>query len=81
MEELWEVRCEGEEEWTEEVRLAEQDMHTLLQMLLCRTLAHHEIIAALTGENAHLLEIGEESGMLYTAGPNLARYAARRKEP
>ena len=34
----------------------------------------------MTGENTHLLEIGEEGGSIYTAGPNLMRYTARKKE-
>ena len=78
MEELWKVCCEGEEEWTEEVRLSDPDMRTLLQMLLCRTLEPNEIIAAVTGQRDHLLEIRQEGDGLYTASPNLMRYTARK---
>lgn len=80
MEELWEICAEGEEKWTEEVRLSDPDMRTLLQMLLCRTLAPHEIIAAVTGQRDHLLEVRQEGGDMYTASSNLMHYTARKKQ-
>ena len=67
-----------EEKWSEEVRLSNQDMRTLLQMLLCQNLAHHEIIAAVTGERGHLLEIRQEGNGMYTAASTLLHYTARK---
>ena len=82
MGELWKISCyDGtEEQWTEDVRLSDQDMRTLLQMLLCRTLGPHEIIAAVTGQRDHLLEIRQEGKGMYTAGPNVMHYTAQRLE-
>ncbi len=80
MAELWLVTCleSMEEKWTEEVRLSNQDMRTLLQMLLCRTLEPHEIIAAVTGRRDHLLEIRQEGNGMYTAASTVLHYTARK---
>lgn len=53
MEELWQVTCSDndEKEWPKEIRLSEQDMHILLQMLLCRMLVPHKIVTSVK-ENA-----------------------------
>ena len=84
MENLWKVTCyeSMEEQWTEEgIRLSDQDMLTLLQMLLCRTLEHHEIIDAVTGRRGELLEIANENKVMTTKGSNLNWYTAQRTEP
>ena len=80
MEELWTVRCfEGTgERWEEDVRLSEQDMVGLLRLLLCQNLAHHEIIAAVTGDRADLLEVRQEGNRMYTAANNLLHYTAQK---
>ncbi len=80
MEELWQVTCSDndEEEWPKEVRLSEQKMRILLQMLLCRTLAPHEIVDSVT-EKRDLLEVcSAENGDLWTPSRNLLHYTAKR---
>lgn len=81
MEEVWKVTCSDndEEEWPKEVCLSEREMRTLLQMLLCRTLAPHEIVDAVTGKRPDLLEVrSEENGDLHTTGGNILHYTAQR---
>ena len=78
MEELWKVSCfEGaEEQWTETVRLSNQDMCMLLRLLLCRKLAHHEIIDSVVG-NRDLLEVRPlETGGLWTPQGGSLHYTA-----
>ena len=79
MEEMWKVTCsEGtEDKWTKDVRLSDQDMRALLQMLLCQKLGHHEIIESVVG-NRDLLEIRQDDGSLYTV-EGLLQYTARRQ--
>ena len=78
MEELWTVRCfEGtEEKWTEDVRLSNQDMRTLLQLLLCRKLTYHEIIASVEGRRDLLAVRQDDNGMHTVDG--LLHYTARK---
>ena len=81
MEEVWKVSCfdNDEEEWSKEVRLSEQEMRILLQMLLCRKLEPHEIIESVTGERPNLLTVSSgETGNLWTPGPNLSHYTAEK---
>ena len=82
MEEQWQVSCfeSLEEKWTVEVQLSNQDMCMLLQMLLCRNLAHHEIIAAVTGDRADLLEVRQEGNDMYTVASTLLHYTARKTQ-
>ena len=82
MEDLWEVSCfEGtEEKWTRDVRLSNQEMRTLLQLLLCRKLAHNEIIDSVVGKR-DLLEVGlDENGGLWTPQGGLLHYTAQIKQ-
>lgn len=76
----WQVTCfdGANQKWTKNVRLSEQEMRTLLQMLLCRKLSRHEVIEAVAGDRGHLLEVGSENGNLHTAGGNLYHYTARK---
>lgn len=76
MEEMWQVRCsEGTiEKWTEKVFLSDEDMRALLQMLLCRNLEPHEIIAAVE-RRRELLEVRESEDTLYTV-EGLLQYEA-----
>lgn len=79
----WKVTCldGGNEKWTKEVQLSEQDMRTLLQMLLCRKLSRHEIIGAMAGNLGHLLEVRSEGGNMHTAASTLLHYTARKVRP
>lgn len=78
MEEMWEIRCsEGTtEKWTEKVFLSAEDVRILLQMLLCRNLEPHEIIAAVERKR-ELLEVREEKDFLYTV-EGLLQYEAKK---
>ena len=78
MEDMWQVRCsEGTtEKWTEKVFLCAEDVRVLLQMLLCRNLDSHEIIATVE-RRRELLEVRESKGTLYTV-EGLLQYEAKK---
>lgn len=80
MEELWEVSCfEGtEEEWTEEVRLSDQGMYRLLELLLCQKLDHHEIMDSVVGGRGLLAINEDDKGMSTVDG--LLHYTAQKKQ-
>ena len=79
MEELWNVTCSegGKEKWTAEVQLSEQDMVGLLRMLLCRKLAHDEIIDSVVGKRDLLDVLPDGQGGLSTRD-GLYHYTARK---
>ena len=80
MKELWQVTCSDndEEEWPQDICLSEQEMHNLLQMLLCRTLAPHEIVDSVTGKRDLLTVRSADNGDLWTTSDNLRHYTARK---
>ena len=84
MENVWNVTCyeSSQEKWTVEgIRLSDQNMRTLLQMLLCRTLEHDEIIDAVTGSRGDLLEVTHNNKGMTTMASNFYWYAAQRTGP
>ena len=80
MEELWTVRCRGNRGKVGRRCPPFGARHgwALTATSLYQNLAHHEIIAAVTGDRADLLEVRQEGNRMYTAANNLLHYTAQK---
>ena len=77
----WTVTCNESDRqiWKKSVQLSEQDLRTLLKMLLCQCLEPQEIIDSLEGRRPSLLEIRSGPNSLHTLD-GLRYYTARKVE-